>query len=420
MATSQTTLSLLNRAVADLGWGDRIPALDQTNIHSLTLLPPQDLNAFIGVLCKIVKQEIYSTHFERASNPFADFFSDMLPAGYAIEDLYIDLITGAVPAWNDDGTVAMSRADPSVTGIYHKENYENQYKLSSSYASVKNAFMTVEGIEHFLNRVASVLQSSCEYDIYLQCIELLSTAYNNGAIKAEYGHSTANSSGCAALLKAIRKTVKGFEFMNNKYNELGFATRSRKEDIVIVIKSGVLEDLNVDYLAGVFNLSRADITERIIEVPDDYGFGTFDTNGTEVLAMVLDKRFMKIVPTLYEATSILNPASLATNNFLTVIFIFSYANFINAYAFCGTGATVALTKTGDAKTYATLSTASPAAGATVTITGDTTNDIGKIWYESPDGTVHVIADELKHASPANTVTFIAPRAGAEIHFDAAT
>lgn len=327
------TVSLLNAVRAELKWEDRIPEITRENLHNLSLLPPDELNAFVNVLTKIVKQEVYSTTFERSANPFAEFFRESLPYGYAVEDLYVDLIQGAVPAWNDDGTVALSKKLPKVEAIYHKQNYEQQYKVSTSHAQIKSAFMSAEGVDNLIARITDTLSSSCEYDLFLQCIELLSTAVHKGAILPVYGVPDLTSEdNIKSFVKQLKLTAKDFTFMNNKYNQLGFVTRSRPEDILIITKPGVLETINVDYLAGVFNLAKGELEGRIIEVPNDYGFGSFDADGNW-LAIVLDKRFFRIYPTLYEGTSLMNPASLVTNTFLTTQWIFSYGTFFNGVVF---------------------------------------------------------------------------------------
>jgi len=219
MPNTNPTYDLLNAVRAQLKWEDRIPTIDQTTLHELTVLAPDELNEFVNVLVKIVKQEIYSTTFERESNPFAEFFRENLPYGYAIEDLYVDLIQGALPAYNDDGSYALSRKLPKVDAIYHKQNYANQYKVSTSYAQMKSAFLSVEGINNLVARINDTLSSSCEYDLYLQCIELLSTAVNQGAILPVYGvNALSDETNIKSFVKRLKKTAKDFTFMNNKYN----------------------------------------------------------------------------------------------------------------------------------------------------------------------------------------------------------
>ena len=350
-------LDILNTARVEAGYEDRIPEINQENLHNLSLLEPTELNDFLNVLAKIVRQYVYDTTYDTSENPFAEFFSEKLPVGSTVEDLYVDLITGATPAWNDDGSYALSKKAPNVKAIYHSENYEMQYKVSTSYAQMKSAFLTMGGFDSLVNRIKGTLNSSAQYDLYLQCLELISTAYNKGVFQRKYGYSLDTEDGIKTYLKDLKTTFKDMQFMTNKYNYFHMLTKASRDNIVIVTKSKYLEKINVDYLAGVFNLSQAELNARIIEVPDDYGFGSYDNDTNPIIALMFDKRMLRIFPTLYEGSAIYNPASLVDNTFLTLAYIFSYGLFFNAVAFVGDADTTTQGITGEAPETVTAFTA---------------------------------------------------------------
>lgn len=350
-------LDILNTARVEAGYEDRIPEINQENLHNLSLLEPTELNDFLNVLAKIVRQYVYDTTYDTSENPFAEFFSEKLPVGSTVEDLYVDLITGATPAWNDDGSYALSKKAPNVKAIYHSENYEMQYKVSTSYAQMKSAFLTMGGFDSLVNRIKGTLNSSAQYDLYLQCLELISTAYNKGVFQRKYGYSLDTEDGIKTYLKDLKTTFKDMQFMTNKYNYFHMLTKASRNNIVIVTKSKYLEKINVDYLAGVFNLSQAELNARIIEVPDDYGFGSYDNDTNPIIALMFDKRMLRIFPTLYEGSAIYNPASLVDNTFLTLAYIFSYGLFFNAVAFVGGADTTTQGITGEAPETVTAFTA---------------------------------------------------------------
>ena len=350
-------LDILNTARVEAGYEDRIPEINQENLHNLSLLEPTELNDFLNVLAKIVRQYVYDTTYDTSENPFAEFFSEKLPVGSTVEDLYVDLITGATPAWNDDGSYALSKKAPNVKAIYHSENYEMQYKVSTTYAQMKSAFLTMGGFDSLVNRIKGTLNSSAQYDLYLQCLELISTAYNKGVFQRKYGYSLDTEDGIKTYLKDLKTTFKDMQFMTNKYNYFHMLTKASRNNIVIVTKSKYLEKINVDYLAGVFNLSQAELNARIIEVPDDYGFGSYDNDTNPIIALMFDKRMLRIFPTLYEGSAIYNPASLVDNTFLTLAYIFSYGLFFNAVAFVGGADTTTQGITGEAPETVTAFTA---------------------------------------------------------------
>lgn len=334
---------ILNAARSEAGYEDRIPEINQDNLSNLSQLPPTQLNDFIGVIAKIVKQYVYDTTFDSSDNPFAEFYQEKLPVGASVEDLYVDLITGDVPKWNDDGSYALSRKLPTVAELYHNENYEMQYKVSTSFAQMKSAFLTEGGVNSLINRIKGTLNSSAQYDLFLECLRLLATAFNHGAYTYRVDFDYTSEDEIQRLLRDIKNTVKDFTFMNNKYNYFGFNTKTNESDIVIITKPDVVSHIDVDYLAGVFNMSKAEIKDRIIYIPDGYGFdgyiNTIDLGGgnettIEPFMIIMDKRLLRIFPTLMEGSSIYNPASLVDNTFLTLMYIFSYSLFMNAIVYC--------------------------------------------------------------------------------------
>lgn len=346
--TTQNILKILNLARTEGGYEDRISVIDQNNLHNLSLLDANDMNAFINVIGKIVRQYIFDTTFTREDNPFSGIYLEKIPYGMSVEDLYVDIIKGAIPAWDDDGSVALSKKLPNVSAIYHKINYENQYKVSTTYSQARTAFMSLEGVDSLITRILNQLNTAYEYDLYLQTIELISTAYNNNVFKIKGGYALDTEAKIKRLLKDFKTTVKDMTFMTDKYNPMKFTTKADRDNLMIITKPKYMETINVDYLAGVFNMDKVELQGRIIEVPDDYGFGTYDTDGDNVLFLVFDKRMLRVWNTLHESSSIVNPASLVTNTFLTTSWIFSYGTFFNAVAFTvGDAPEFTLTGAGD-------------------------------------------------------------------------
>lgn len=323
-------IGFLNMARVEAGYEERIPEINKENLRDLTLQPPEVLDKFVNVLAKIVRQYIYDTTFDRNDNPFADLYREKLEVGMSVEDLYVDLITGSVPAWDDDGSVALSRVKPNVTALYHTQNYEMQYKVSESYAQMKEAFLSMGTLDSMKNRILGTLKSSSEYDLYLETLELISTSVMKGAMNIIKAPSYLSSSTIPTFLKLLKDTVDDMQMMGNKYNYYGFTTKTKPEDLIIITKPKYLNTIDVDYLAGVFNLSKAEITDKIIKVPNDYGFGILDREYPDcIYAIICDKRMFRIFPTLHEGGSIYNPAGLFTNVFLTLQYIFSFGLFFN-------------------------------------------------------------------------------------------
>lgn len=325
-------MSVLNEVLKEYGWGDRITEDNQENLNNISLLPSNELTEFVGVIGKIVKQYLFDCMYNREDNAFSEFFGEMLAVGETIEDLYIDLIEGASPTWEDDGKNALSRVKPDIKTLYHTINYEQQYKVTTSYAQAKRAFMSEQGVENLMMKILNTLITSSEYDLYLQCCELISVMHKDGVFTDIKVDGLDSETNIKSTLKTIKKTIKDMGFMTNKYNASKHLNKTDKENLVILMPVDNENIIDVDLLSGIYNIDKMELSGKIIPIQADTGLGTLlDTTNTICIAM--DKRALRIIPTLYETSSQYNASGLYTNTFLTVQFIFSYSTFFNAVRF---------------------------------------------------------------------------------------
>ena len=109
------------------------------------------------------------------------------------------------------------------------------------------------------------------------------------------------------ILKKIKNTVKGMTFVNNSFNKAGIKRATRLEDIIIVMPYSLATDTNVDSLSGFFNLDKAEIKNRIIEV---------DTNDNKVY--ILDKYAVLVYTRLYQMLTQLNADGAFYNYYLHI------------------------------------------------------------------------------------------------------
>ena len=90
--------------------------------------------------------------------------------------------------------------------------------------------------------------------------------------------------------------------------------------------------IDVDFISGIYNIDKMELNGKIIPIQADTGLGTLlDT--TETIAIAMDKRALRIIPSMHETSSQYNASGLFTNTFLTVQFIFSYSTFLMLFRF---------------------------------------------------------------------------------------
>ena len=118
---------------------------------------------------------------------------------------------------------------------------------------------------------------------------------------------------------------------NNAYKTLN---ASNKSNIVLVIKQKLLNDINLDYLKGVFNLEKVDLVKNIIPVKT---FQTTNEQGTpvgdDIDFVIFDTKAFDNHVALQDGGMIYNPKGKYTNHYTNLWKVFGFKYFYNAKAF---------------------------------------------------------------------------------------
>ena len=326
------TLKILNTA-RTTGKFDELPDITPENIQlTLRVLPFERMNDFLNVLTKIVRQESYSVVFDRNRNPFTRFFKDPMPVGMTVEHLFVEVIKGSLPAWDDDGTFALSKVSPPIKAQYTNLNWEAQYKISISYEQAQTAFLSVEGAGLLLNKIQASINTAYEWDLILKGYELLSKAINDGYVNPVYRqYSFANEADGKNLIVDINNSIS--EFTQTLTNENKMNVMNMSDEAIVIMSANTYNMLRANTYASAYNLEQLRLDGQLLIVPNGIGFGPL-VNNDNVFAMVIDPRMLYIFSQLDGVGStIQNPASLVVNYFRTSKWSFSLLGFANGRVF---------------------------------------------------------------------------------------
>ena len=310
------TLKILNTA-RTTGKFDELPDITPENIQlTLRVLPFERMNDFLNILTKIVRQESYSVVFDRNRNPFTRFFKDPMPVGMTVEHLFVEVIKGSLPAWDDDGTFALSKVSPPIKAQYTNLNWEAQYKISISYEQAQTAFLSVEGAGLLLNKIQASINTAYEWDLILKGYELLSKAINDGYVNPVYRqYSFANEADGKNLIVDINNSIS--EFTQTLTNENKMNVMNMSDEAIVIMSANTYNMLRANTYASAYNLEQLRLDGQLLIVPNGIGFGPL-VNNDNVFAMVIDPRMLYIFSQLDGVGStIQNPASLVVNYFRT-------------------------------------------------------------------------------------------------------
>ena len=298
-----------------------------TNTHGVPV-DSMDVNEIYGAIEKIGKQVIRSA-INDESNPLNLFEKGGIDNGVAVEQLIIQMVEGQ--AWDKNGTTTLDKRAVEYAVRYFQELTETQFSTTVQKSEIKKILTNASSVEDVVGRMVGILAASENFDKYEKLKALLAEEAS-----ADVVGTGADTDGKAILkmddvntpesaLAVIKDLVKGFKFVSNKYNRAGIKRGTYADNIVIVMPYTVRNKIDIEVLAGVFNLSKAEMEARIVET---------DAEDGEIY--ILDKDLVVCYTKDYDMTSQLNGQGRFMNYFLTVERLYGCSPLFNGVHFKAT------------------------------------------------------------------------------------
>lgn len=269
-----------------------------------------DMNEAYAMVEKIARQVIRNVVTE---DHLAVFDKLPIDKGTTIEEAIINLVEAQASA---DGTTVC--APISTEGLISVRYYKNwtrgQFKTRVSLDELRKVMLSDGNVEAIAERIAGTLVESDKQDKYEKVKGLFKygVGSTNPIVAATFVDinkgapiDCSTDGGYKKLLKTLKNTVSGMKFVNTDFNTAGIKRKTLASDIYIVMPYKIKNALDVDELAGVFNLSKTELEARIIEIDEGNNIYIVDQNA------ILD------YTRLYELTSYWNAEGLFTNYWLT-------------------------------------------------------------------------------------------------------
>lgn len=378
----QDTIALLNEARAMTPRLANSPVIDANNVRYIADLDGWAYNDFTGMVDKITRQYGFSTAFKDSDNPFYRYMREPLPVGHAIEDYYIPLIQPT--EYDPTGANVLAPIDNEILKRVYSINKTVQFAATTSLWQSREAFLTIEGVNDLQNRIISNIWDSAAAQTYRNSVELISSIPAEGCSVNRYGYSIDTEVNIGKLLKDVRTTVDNMIILQEGFNTAGIEQRSYRDELILVTTPEVYETMTVDFLAGVFNITYANIDTRVILVSNT----AFHSNpaSSNMLLQIIDPKNLIIFKGREYAGSIVNPKGIFENTFLTQDFCYNCSNWWNTVAFFSGEAptyTITATEVGGTGTV-TFSPVSPVAQNTmvkVTITPPTSKNVSALQID---------------------------------------
>ena len=390
----------------------RVPEPTQTNIRQVmqTLFDPMNkmyYNQFMDALIMRIGDTF--VHQQQFRNPLAIFKKSRMMYGNTLQEI--------IPKWIrahsyvDDAEDVFKMARPDALAWYHSQNRRDRYDITINRQELRTAFTESNGLNRLVASIMDVPMNSDEYDEYRIMLQLIAE-YNRtwGFFKHALSAAPTDEATGKEFLYALRSYAKKLQFPTTTYNN------SAIEDVPIFVKPSELvimmtpetnAAIDVFTLAGVFNLDKADIEQRIVIVDE------FPIPDAECVALLTTQDFFMCKDTEYETTSIYNPKTLSTNYFLHHWGIYSVSPFVPAIMFTAGGSSTTINKVAQTVTGIDLSPATKNVSAgdevalTVALTGSLNPNTDPFVKVAPDAATYqttVLRGETDGTQGVYTVT----------------
>jgi hypothetical protein len=324
-----------------------VPAATEDNILQLQNILFNDayqpqLNEFVNNLINRIALTIVRT--KSFDNPLAMFKKGSVPLGTDVQDLYENPAEAEAYEYSNTAMAKLlTITDPDTHVAYYRRNRKDLYTKTITREGLQGAFVSWDKFEDYITSITQSLYSGNYIDEFKYTKALIDGAYaNDKAIVQTVSDPSGSEANAKAFVKAVRKLYKKMTFPSTSYNAYSkfsgakgtITTWTTPDRICLIIKSDAMADVDVDVLAAAFNMDKANLMGRIIEV-DSF-------ENPNIVGVICDEAWLQIYDNVFRFDEFYNARVMAWNEYLHSWGTFAISPFANA-VILATAAPVAAT-----------------------------------------------------------------------------
>lgn len=263
-----STIDILNtiRANASYEYQQLVPKINETSeivkvgdvLYGYPTLANQFINALVN---RIALVNIKSATF---NNAYAELKKGYLEFGETVEEVFVSIAKAREFSVEKAEARELKRTLPNVKTVFHTMNFKAQYPVTIQDEDLRQAFLSVNGVQDLIAKIINSVYVAVEYDEYLLFKYLLIKAISHGKM---YPVSIGDGE-----LKECAKKFRGMSnqitFMSDKYNADGVTTTTSKADQYIFMDAMFNADYDVEVLASAFNMDKATFSGKLKLIDD--------------------------------------------------------------------------------------------------------------------------------------------------------
>lgn len=360
-----STIDILNviRQNASYDYQQNVPEVATVNdipkVGEIIYGTPAFANQFINALVnRIAIVRVQSATF---NNPYSILKKGYIEYGETVEDIFVSIAKAVDFNVEKAAKREFQRTIPDVRSAFHVMNWRVMYSVTIQDEDLRQAFLSVEGVQKLIAKIVDAVYTAAEYDEFLLFKYLLIKAISHGKMFPTSIGAGANLSEAAVQ---FRGTSNLLPFMSSEFNEAGVKTNTPKARQVIFMDAMFNAQFDVNVLASAFNMDKADFMGRLFLIDNwtDFDNERFDiiranSDGIEevtadelallanVKAVILDENWFQVYDNNNKFTEKYVASGLYWNYFYHTWKTVSNSPFANAVVFATSAADVALPAT---------------------------------------------------------------------------
>lgn len=367
MATNNTTIAGRVYLSGSNDFQQRVPnptieGIDATSKFIFDPMNRKYLNEFMDAFINRVGSQI--VHNNAWENPLSVFKGATMRYGSTIQESAVKWIKAHSYNVEDDSLLAVQRPEAAVW--YHTVNRQDRYDITIEQPDLRMAFADEMGLNRLIDAIMTVPRNSDNYDEYLCMLNQIAYYEQNwGFFKHQVSAEPTDEATGREFLKAVRAYANKLQFPTSLYSpvsaQYGIPTFAKPNELVLFVTADAAASIDVDTLASVFNLDKAEAKYRQIVLPE--------LPIPNAFAMLTTDAFFVASDYVYTNESFYNPQTLATNYYLHHWEIVSASPFVPAILFTtdqGTTVTTVNQTVNDVEITPAAATVKP--GGTVALT----------------------------------------------------
>lgn len=343
MATNNTTIAGRVYLSGTNDFQQRVPnptisGIDATSKFLFDPMNRRYLNEFVDAFVNRIGTQI--VHNNQWENPLTVFKGSNLRYGASIQESAIKWLRAHTYDVDDANLLKVERPEAAVW--YHTVNRKDRYDITLELPDLQQAFADEMGLNRLIDAVMTVPRNSDNYDEYLCMLNQIAYYEKNWQFfKHHVSAAPTDEATGKEFLKAVRAYAKKLKFPSSLYSpvsaEYGIPTFAKPEELVLIITADAAASVDVDTLASVFQLDKAEVSYHTIEVPD--------LPVPNAFALLTTDSFFVCKDYVYANESFYNPQTLSTNYYLHHWEVVSASPFVPAILFTTDAGTTVSTLT---------------------------------------------------------------------------